>query len=149
MFTSNAEAAVPVWEAHSAWSHVWGWGRETLRAPDPSCVCDAQICVRGLFVCVLSTQLHPGCPAVRRGSQSSSQMGVLRVVQASTREEEDSGTWAKAWMEGCSWSWLTPSSDSPTLSPPSLGHPQNSFLPGWGLPLNCAHLAFLPSPHFC
>ena len=28
---------------------------------------------------------------------------------------------------GCSWSWLTPSSDSLTFSPPSLGHPQKFF----------------------
>ena len=53
--------------------------------------------MRDLFVCVLRAQFCPGCPAVRRGSQS---LGVLRVVQASTREEEDSETWAKAWMEG-------------------------------------------------
>lgn len=60
-----------------------------------------------LFVCVLRAQFCPGCPAVRRGSQSSSQVGVLRVVQASTREEEDSGTWAKAWMEGWVFMELT------------------------------------------
>ena len=71
------------------------------------------------------------------------------MVLASTREEEDSGTWAKAWM-GVVHGAGSPLPLIPLHSlPQALGTLKNSSLPGWGLPLNYAHLSFLPSSHFC